>query len=292
MQVSWTSEKRWKAWWSWDRLLGCVGRTAQDQFKKRWNGAHPDSTSYHHTLRTWKMLQTASCSTSSVMSEVIRKPPGWSRNARTQQLHNVWNGNDGARNQTRSSLNLIREQAFFQEMECGLGMSEYNGPIPFETSLTMFDVDFEDHWFWRLEIHCLRPAFWQKNSYPSLKPMSSYVADLVARMNFFTDWCLGLYGKSWSSMNLCDWLVRNTIQEQACLFWCDEWAAWCSVEVYKSTVYVAIFCDFNRMDNGHPANYWLSGFFFTQSFLTGQLQNFAPWADFGWRPLPLWPPWP
>eukprot|EP00434_Breviolum_minutum_P012043 symbB.v1.2.010619.t1/scaffold696.1/size260109/12 len=68
-----------------------------------------------------------------------------------------------------------------------------------------------------------QPAFWQKNSYPSLKPMSSYVADLVARMNFFTDW----------------------------------------------------------MDNGHPANYWLSGFFFTQSFLTGQLQNFAPWADFG-----------
>ncbi|CAE7657906.1 Dnah3, partial [Symbiodinium pilosum] len=62
-----------------------------------------------------------------------------------------------------------------------------------------------------------QPDFWKKVSYPSLKPMSSYVADLVARMNFFTDW----------------------------------------------------------MDNGHPANYWLSGFFFTQSFLTGQLQNFA-----------------
>ncbi|CAE7939948.1 DNAH7, partial [Symbiodinium necroappetens] len=62
-----------------------------------------------------------------------------------------------------------------------------------------------------------QPEFWKKVSYPSLKPMSSYVADLVARMNFFTDW----------------------------------------------------------MDNGHPANYWLSGFFFTQSFLTGQLQNFV-----------------
>ena len=39
-----------------------------------------------------------------------------------------------------------------------------------------------------------RPAYWQKNSYPSLKPMSSYIADLVARMNFFTDWTLGGIG--------------------------------------------------------------------------------------------------
>jgi len=44
---------------------------------------------------------------------------------------------------------------------------------------------------WKRLLTVLRPAFWQKNSYPSLKPMSSYVADLVARMNFFTDWSLG-----------------------------------------------------------------------------------------------------
>eukprot|EP00930_Biecheleria_cincta_P074768 TRINITY_DN6197_c0_g1_i1.p1 TRINITY_DN6197_c0_g1~~TRINITY_DN6197_c0_g1_i1.p1 ORF type:complete len:4188 (+),score=808.10 TRINITY_DN6197_c0_g1_i1:1794-12566(+) len=62
-----------------------------------------------------------------------------------------------------------------------------------------------------------QPAFWKKVSYPSLKPMSSYVNDLVERMNMFTTW----------------------------------------------------------IEKSHPENYWISGFFFTQSFLTGQLQNYS-----------------
>jgi len=62
-----------------------------------------------------------------------------------------------------------------------------------------------------------RPPFWMKVSFPSLKPLSSYIADLVARLSFFRHW----------------------------------------------------------ETHGHPPTYWISGFFFTQSFLTGVLQNFA-----------------
>lgn len=61
------------------------------------------------------------------------------------------------------------------------------------------------------------PSHWIKSSYPSRKPIGSWINDLADRLNFFSNW----------------------------------------------------------INTGTPEKFWISAFYFTQSFLTGIKQNFA-----------------
>ena len=82
------------------------------------------------------------------------------------------------------------------------------GELAMSTELEALGVSMENGWV---------PDRWMGVCYPSLKPLASWVSDLLKRLNMLQMW----------------------------------------------------------IDGGSPATYWVSGFFFTQAFLTGTRQNFA-----------------
>ena len=83
-------------------------------------------------------------------------------------------------------------------------------------------------------------SFTYLQAYPSLKPLASWVTDLVARIQFIQGW------------------IDNGIP---------------SVRPYQDHLKVHIFTPLSCFT--HIQVFWISGFFFPQAFLTGTLQNYA-----------------
>ena len=74
---------------------------------------------------------------------------------------------------------------------------------------------------------------WSSASYPSLKNLTAYFTDLLARLNV-------------SRQAFAVFIMKRT---EAVMQMFDKW-----------------------IEEGPPPVYWISGLFFTQSFLTGTLQ--------------------
>nr|CAD7443931.1 unnamed protein product [Timema bartmani] len=103
------------------------------------------------------------------------------------------------------------------------------------------------------------PAAWASKSYPSLKPLGSYVTDLIAR------WCVQVeVPADMNQQQCCAVEVPADMNQQCCA----------GGEVFVDYVCRLKFLQ-TWIDQGAPVVFWLSGFFFTQSFLTGVLQNYS-----------------
>lgn len=91
------------------------------------------------------------------------------------------------------------------------------------------------------------PERWAKRSYPSLKPLGSYIVDFLSRLKFLQ----------------VTMLNKKTPKKTEFHF--HHKTFWLLYSMHMQDWY----------DRNKPNVFWLSGFFFTQAFLTGALQNFA-----------------
>ncbi|XP_030743682.1 dynein axonemal heavy chain 14 [Echinops telfairi] len=98
------------------------------------------------------------------------------------------------------------------------------------------------------------PTLWQKSSYKSCKPLSSWVNDLIQRLNFFNTW----------AKIACTAINRRYMRFVT---------AW---KQYSPSANEQV-QDLAQDDffEGFPAKYWLPAFFFPKGFLTAVLQDYG-----------------
>uniref|UniRef100_A0A2K6F430 Dynein axonemal heavy chain 14 n=1 Tax=Propithecus coquereli TaxID=379532 RepID=A0A2K6F430_PROCO len=96
------------------------------------------------------------------------------------------------------------------------------------------------------------PTLWQKHAYMSCKPLSSWVNDLIQRLNFFNTWAK---------------VAFTAIRRRYMRFI----TAWKQSVPSKSKQPA----DPENFFEGFPARYWLPAFFFPQAFLTAVLQDYG-----------------
>ncbi|XP_011804361.1 PREDICTED: dynein heavy chain 14, axonemal-like, partial [Colobus angolensis palliatus] len=100
------------------------------------------------------------------------------------------------------------------------------------------------------------PKLWQKHAYRSCKPLSSWIDDLIQRLNFFNTWAKVAY---------------TAIQRRYMRF----------VTIWKQSIPSSSQkCKHpeeseNKFLEGFPSRYWLPAFFFPQAFLAAVLQDYG-----------------
>ncbi|XP_039091728.1 dynein heavy chain 14, axonemal [Hyaena hyaena] len=100
------------------------------------------------------------------------------------------------------------------------------------------------------------PMLWQKHAYKSCKPLSSWVNDLIQRVNFFNTWAKMAYTAIHHRYVrlVTTWKRPSSSSTQTPRYSNDKTS------------------DFFE---GFPARYWLPAFFFPQAFLTAVLQDYG-----------------
>nr|XP_045000110.1 dynein axonemal heavy chain 14 [Jaculus jaculus] len=99
------------------------------------------------------------------------------------------------------------------------------------------------------------PMLWQKHAYRSCKPLSSWVSDLIQRVNFFNTWAkvtyTAIYHRYMQFITIKHSLATSGQKNQKPP----------DLETTSTT--------------GFPARYWLPAFFFPQAFLTAVLLDYS-----------------